>query len=151
MVATQIQPISRWERTLRGMLGMGLIYSAVAFALMVPLAATVFFSGVDADDLDFLIVAPFGWAAIAFVLGTIYAGLLAFVARGRAFREISIWRVMAAGVVPGLIPAAIVLASDLIKGHPIGDALDPLIMFPPLSAAVAVVTLLIARKAKSAA
>lgn len=90
--------ISRGERVFRGMLGMGTVFGAVGAAIMVPLAVGAFLSfrkGIDTDDLDFLIVAPFAWVAIAFGLGMTYAGLPAFVARGRSFSEVSIARAAA--------------------------------------------------------
>jgi hypothetical protein len=142
-------PISRGDRLFRGMVGMGTVFGAVAFALVGTLAATSFFSGIDADDVDFLIIAPFGWATIAFILGMIYAGLLAIVARGRSFHELSVARAAAAGIIPGLVPGLVVLAAGLIQRTSVRDAQEPLMLFPPLSAAIATVTLLIARRAKS--
>jgi len=147
-------PISRGERIFRGMLGMGLTFGAVGAAMMVPLAVGAFLSflrnGTDADDLDFLIVAPFVWIAIAFGLGMTYGGLLAFLARGRSFREVSIARVAAAGAAVGLVPVAVVAVGSLIGGGTltIDEVLTPLVLFPPISAAIATGTLLLARRAK---
>lgn len=139
--------VSRGERIFRGMLGMGMTFGAVAFAIVAPMAVMAYLSGVDRDDLDFLIVAPFGWATIAFGMGALYAGLLALLARGRSFREVSVARVALAGAVIGLIPGAVVFVSGLITGG-IRDAVEPLMIFPPMSAVVAAATLLIARRAK---
>lgn len=139
---------------LRGMLGMGAAFAAAGTAIMVPLAIIGFVSflrnGTDKDDLDFLILAPFVWIAISFGLGMAYAGLLARVARGRSFDEVSVPRVATAGAVVGLVPAAVVAAGSVLGGGTLtaGELLTPLILFPPISAAVASATLLVARRAK---
>ena len=98
---------SRGERLFRGMVGMGTVFGIVGGALVGTLAVTSLILGFDRDDVDFMIVATFGWATIAFILGMIYAGLLAITARGRSFQELSIARAAIAGVVPGLVPAAV--------------------------------------------
>ncbi len=91
-----------------------------------------------------MIVAPFVAFGMAFGLGMLYGGLLSVVARGRSFRELSIARLAAAGAAIGLIPVAVVSVGD----GTLPDAVNALMTFPPLSAAVATVTLLIARRAK---
>lgn len=139
-----------WRRLFRGMLGIGAAFGAVAAAIMGlgSLVMFVFFrSQMDWDDLDFLLVAPFVWVGIAFGLGMAYAGLLSLIARGRAFRDVSIARVASAGAAVGLLPSLVVLGGALTGGRLI-DVLTPLVLFPPISAAVATATLLIARKAR---
>jgi hypothetical protein len=132
------------------MIGMGMVFSFVALGLMVPLALySLFVAGVDWDDLDFMIVAPIAWAAIAFGLGMLYGGLLALVARGRSFRDVSILRVALAGAAIGLIPALVVLVGSLINGGSPTELKDALAIFPPLGGIIGAVTLLIARRAKN--
>lgn len=149
-------PLSRGERVFRGMLGMGMAYGAVAVVFMavlsvVAIAATVAGESTDfTEDLDFMIVAAIGWPVIAFVLGMIYAGVLAIVARGRSFKEVSVVRVGLAGAAIGLIPNIVVAVGSWLGPGTLtaNEVLDPLFIFPPVSAAIAVTTLLIARRAK---
>jgi hypothetical protein len=97
-----------------------------------------------------MIVAAIGWPAIAFGLGMIYAGVLALVARGRSFREVSVARVGLAGAAIGLIPNIVVAAGSWLGPGTLtaAEVLDPLFIFPPVSAMIAMATLLIARRAK---
>jgi hypothetical protein len=148
--------IIRGERIFRGMLGMGMAYAAVATALMVLLSvfaitATVRGETTDfTEDLDFMIVAAIGWPVIAFLLGMLYAGMLALVARGRSFGEVSVARVGLAGAAIGLIPNIVVAVGSWLGPGVLtrAEVLDPLFIFPPISATIAVVTLLVARRAK---
>jgi hypothetical protein len=148
--------VSRGERVFRGMLGMGMAYAAVAAALMVALSAVAIAATLRGeitdftDDLDFMIVAAIGWPAIAFALGMLYAGVLALVARGRSFREVSVARVGLAGAAIGLIPNVVVAVGTWFGQGTltVNEILDPLFIFPPISAMIAVATLLIARRAK---
>ena len=148
--------VSRGERMFRGMLGMGMAYAVVAAVIMVVLsvgaiAATLAGETTDfTDDLDFMIAAAIGWPMIAFALGMLYAGVLALVARGRAFKDVSIARVGLAGAAIGLIPNVVVaVGSWLGPGTLTADeVLTPLVLFPPISASIAIVTLLIARRAR---
>src|SRR5687767_6928711 len=107
------QTVSRGNRIFRGMVGMGTVFGLVGGALIGALSlwTLVRFGGqVDwDDDADFMIVAPFAAFGIAFGLGMLYAGLLAILARGRSFRELSIARVAAAGAAVGLSPAAVAI------------------------------------------
>ena len=146
--AERTPPLSHRGRIFRGMVGMGTVFAGVGVMLGGALGVASLVQGYDTDDMDFMVVAFFAWAVIAFGIGALYAGLLALVARGRAFHEVSIARAAAAGAVPGLIPAAFVFVGALIGDGSTRDALDPLVIFPPLSAALATVTLLIARKAR---
>ena len=148
-VARSTFMLSRGERIFRGMVGMGAVFAAVSWILMGALGAwSLVLAGTDFDDLDFMVGALFASTGIAFVLGMFYAGLLAIIARGRPFHQISIVRAAAAGLVPGAMPSAVFFALGLIQGTSVPNPLDLLTVFPPLSAAVAVVTLLIARRAK---
>jgi hypothetical protein len=143
-------PISRGERVFRGMLGMGMTFGAVGAALMVALGATALIMGVDRDDADFMVVAALGWTAISFAFGMLYGGLLAFLARGRSFKQLTIARVASAGAVVGLIPLAVVaIGSAIGPGTLSGDEIAAtLTIFPPISAVIATATLLFARRAK---
>jgi hypothetical protein len=148
--------VSRGERIFRGMLGMGMTYAAVAAVMMavlgtVALVATLRGQITDfTEDLDFMIAAAIGWPVIAFLLGMIYAGVLAFVARGRTFKEVSVARVGLAGAAIGLIPNLVVVLGSLLGQGTLtlNEILDPLFIFPPVSAAIAITTLLIARRAR---
>lgn len=142
--------LTRGERVFRGMLGMGSTFAVVAAGFGAVLSfITLFIAGVDWDDLDFMVVAGLGWVAIAFALGMLYGGLLALVARGRSFRQVSILRVFSAGAAIGFIPCLVVLVASLAKGRFVSVDWGVLtIMFPGISAAIASTTLLLARRAK---
>ena len=145
-----IESESQAPRVIRGMVGMGFVFSLVAMGLGGALGLyTLFIARVDWDDLDFMVAAFFGWGAIAFALGTLYGGLLALVARGRSFRDVSILRVALAGSAVGLIPPLVVLIGSLINGGSPTEMKDALAIFPPLGAILGAVTLLIARRAKT--
>jgi hypothetical protein len=143
--------ISRGERTFRGIVGMGAVFGFVGFAILGAFSAKALLLNRSeiGDDLDLILVAPFAAGAIASGLGMLYGGLLALLARGRSFRELSIARVATAGAAVGLAPLTIILASPLWGGTVTADeVLVTLTLFPPLSATVAAATLLIARRAR---
>ena len=144
--------MSRGERIVRGMVGMGTVFGAVGFTILAAFSAkALLFDPSDIDDgIDFILVAPFAAGGIAFGLGVLYAGLLAFLARDISFSRLSIARVATAGAAVGLAPEIVILASPLWGGTvSAGEVVFPLLFFPPISAAVATVTLLIARRASS--
>jgi hypothetical protein len=139
--------MSRGARIIRGMVGMGAIFGLIGAAFVAALATwgLIFSPRVDRTDIPFMMVGTFIWFGIACGIGMAYAGLLSFLARGRSLRQLSILRVAAAGAVVGLLLAVVVyLSSGNVHGE-----LEALALFPPLSAIVATVTLLIARRAKA--
>jgi hypothetical protein len=142
-----IAPESRGERVFRGMVGMGTTFGLVGLAAIGVLSLFSLSKGFDRDDMDFMLVAPFGAFGIMFGLGMFYAGVLAIVARDRPFREVSILRTAVAGAVGGLVPTAFLLTTEAGRRGP--ELLSSLALFPPMSAAIAVATLLIARRAKT--
>ena len=145
-----VESESQAPRVIRGMLGMGVVFGLIAGGLAGALALySLLVARADWDDLDFMIAAPFAWAGIAFVLGMLYGGLLALVARGRSFRDVSILRVALAGAAVGLIPALVVVVGSWINGGRPTELKDALAIFPPLGAIIGAVTLLIARRAKN--
>ena len=142
---------SRGERVFRGMIGMGAMFGAVGFSILGAFSAKalLFNRSEIGDDLDLMLVAPFAAGTIAFVLGMIYAGLLALLAGGRSLRDLSIARVATAGAISGLAPEIVILLSPLWGGSITRDeVLVPLILFAPLGAMIAVTTLLVARRAR---
>ncbi len=141
-----MEPERRGERIFRGMVGMGTIFGLVGATLVGTMAAVSLIRGFDRDDMDFMLVAPFGAFGIMFGLGMFYAGVLAFLARDRPFGEVSILRTAVAGAVAGLAPTAFLLTTEGGRSGP--ELLNSLMLFPPMSAAIAVATLLIARRAK---
>lgn len=146
-----IESESQAPRVIRGMLGMGMVFALVAGGVVGAMALySLLVAGTDWDDLDFMIVAPFAWAGIAFVLGMLYGGLLALVARGRSLRDVSILRVASAGAVVGLIPALVVLVGSWINGGSPTELKDALAIFPPIGAIIGAVTLLIAPRSPQA-
>jgi hypothetical protein len=149
----EIHPLAaepRGERIFRGMVGMGAIFGLAGLALVASMAvvSAVSGGGVDREDMDFMLVAPFGAFGIAFGLGMFYAGILAIVGRDRPFRDVSVTRVAVAGMLAGLLPAGFLLMTEAGRSGP--ELVSSLMLFPPLSAALATATLLIARRAKGA-
>jgi hypothetical protein len=144
--AQSIEPEPRGERIFRGMVGMGTLFGLVGAALVGTMSAVSLIRGFDRDDMDFMLVAPFGAFGIMFALGMFYAGVLAIVARDRPFREVSLLRTAAAGAVGGLLPTAFLLTTEAGRSGP--ELANSLMLFPPLSALLATATLLVARRAK---
>jgi hypothetical protein len=141
--------MSSFDRILRGMLGMGVVFSAVGGLFVAALGFyAVVIAGVDRDDLDFVVVATLGWFAISFILGMLYGGLLAILARGRSFKEVSMVRATSAGAAVGLVPALLMFVASLFTGGSLREIREPLMLFPPIGAALGAMTLFFARRAK---
>jgi peptidoglycan/LPS O-acetylase OafA/YrhL len=144
-----VNTLSRGERIFRGVVGMGAVFGAVGLFVLLSILAGVAVTNPGAlsrDGRSFVVLATTVWFLISFVLGMVYGGILAYLARGRSFREVSVLRVASAGIAVGLIPAIVVAVGG--NGWDWNEIRDPLALFPPIGAAIGVTTLLIARRAK---
>mgnify|MGYP006093846523 CR=1 FL=1 len=136
--------MSDWKRILRGVLGMGATFGALAAVFFSILAAVsaVFFPGAE-DDLLFMIVAGTVWAT---GLALSFSGMLAIAARGRSLDELSIARVAAVGVGSGLALATL-LVSATWGDWPNNNWIVPFTFLPMLGAGGGISSLLLARTA----
>ena len=134
----------RWLRVIRGMIGMGLTFAAVAavcFSVIVVVMG-VLSPGWD-DEPFFAIIAGSVWG---FGIGVAFSGVLAIAGRRLSFGELSLLRVAALGAGGGLLLAGLLVAATWQEWSA-GDALVPFTFLPLLGAGAATASLLLARKA----
>ena len=136
--------MSRRKSIVRGTLGMGLTFAAVAGAFFSVLAVVggLFFPGAE-DDPGFMIVAGSVWA---FAIGVSFSGILAIAARGRSLDQLSLPRIATLGAGGGLLLAGLLVAATW-REWPDGNAIVPFTMLPLLGAGAATASLLLARRA----
>jgi hypothetical protein len=139
--------MSDWKRILRGVLGMGATFGALAAVFFSILAAVsvVFFPGAE-DELLFMIVAGTVWAT---GLAVTFSGILAIAARGRSLGELSIARVAVVGVGSGLALATLLVGATW-GDWPNNNWIVPFGFLPMLGAGGGIGSLLLARTAGSA-
>ena len=146
--------ISRAERIFRGMLGMGLTFAVVGGATLVVFLTLVLIfypEPVNEAGGNFLGLAFFGGIAIAFGMGVLCAGLLALLARGRSFKQVSVAHMALSGAGAALVPILVASLVALGEGQLakfLANVLTPFAIFASVSAALSTGTLLIARRAK---
>ena len=122
---------------------MGLTFGLVGFLAFSILAAVsaVFFPGAE-DDLGFMIAAGTVWSL---GIGLGFSSVLAIVARGRSFEELTLARVGLVGAGGGLALAAGFVAATW--GHlPPGGAFVPLTILPVLGGVGGAASLFVARR-----
>ncbi len=136
--------MSRWKRVVRGIIGMGVTFAAVAGAFFSVLAvvASLFFPGAESEP-GFMIVAGSLWG---FVIGVGFSAVLALTGRGHTFDELSLPRVAVLGAGAGLLLAGLLVGATW-QEWPNGAAIVPFTFLPLLSAGAATATLLLARRA----
>ena len=134
----------RWLRVIRGMIGMGMTFAALAgvFFSVLAVVAGLFFPGAESDP-GFMIIAGSVWA---FAIGVAFSGVLAIAGRGRPFDEFSLPRVAALGAGGGLLLAGLLVGATWQEWSAL-DALVPATFLPLLGAGSAIASLLIARRA----
>lgn len=139
--------MSRWMRVVRGVLGMGLTFGALAgaFFAVAAAASAFFFPGVD-DDLVFGIIAGTVWG---FGIGASFSAVLAIAARGRSLDDLSFARVALVGAAGGLVLAGLFVGVTW-GDWPNGNAVVPFTMLPLLGTGGGICSLLLARKAGKA-
>jgi hypothetical protein len=128
-------------RVVRGMLGMGLTFAAIAGAFFSVLAVIAGLTGAE-DDPVFMIVAGSTWA---FAIGVAFSGTLALAASRRRFDELSLPRVALLGAAGGLALAALLVGATWPEWT-LADATVPFTFLPLLGAGSASASLLIARR-----
>jgi O-antigen/teichoic acid export membrane protein len=138
----------RWLRVLRGMLGMGLIFSAGVLAVASTIAGIAWV--VSGGTLGRQVLIPVvGSALWSFPIGVAFSGLMALSARGRAFDKLSLPRFAAMGAGAGLL-LYVVLAAMAWPAWSAQAAIVNAVLFMGLGGGSATVTLLLARRARPA-
>lgn len=135
----------RWMRVVRGMLGMGLTFAAIAAAFFSVLAVIAGLTGAE-DEPVFMIVAGSTWA---FAIGVAFSGTLALAASKRRFDELSLPRVAMLGAAGGVGLAALLVGATWPEWT-LADATVPFTFLPLLGAGSATASLLVARRGGSA-
>lgn len=136
--------MSRWKKVIRGVLGMGLTFGALAgaFFSLIALVSAVFFPGAE-DDLAFMIIAGTVWGV---GIGTSFSAILAIAAGRRSLDELSYVRVGSVGLAGGLLLAGLLVGATW-GDWPNGNAIVPFSILPLLGAGGGMASLLVARKA----
>ena len=136
----------RWQRVIRGLIGMGLTFSAGVGVVASTIAGLVWLlpGGGGGRELVRMVIASSIWA---FPVGMAFSGLLAITARNRSFDKLSLPRFAALGAGGGLILFG-VLAANAWHAWSLPTALTNLAIFLVLGSGSATATLLIARRAR---
>ena len=138
----------RWQRVIRGMIGMGLTFSAGVGVVASTIAGLFWLlPGVEGGpEMVRMVVASAIWA---FPVGVAFSGFLAITARNRSFDKLSLPRFAALGAGGGLLLFG-VLAANAWQAWSLQSALVNLTIFLLLGSGSATATLLIARRARPA-
>ena len=137
----------RWLRVARGMLGTGLTFGAGVGAIASLVAAIAWLAGAGSAHELFGLAGR--CAVVAGVLGVAFSGVLAVTARGREFSKLSLRLVGGLGAGAGLLYFAF-LAMNGGRNWAPRDAVANFVLLTVMGAGSAVVTLLVARRARSA-
>jgi len=136
--------VSRWLRIIRGMVGMGLTFSAGVGAIASLVAGALWLiTGAPFRELAFPVVASSIWA---FPIGVAFSGVIALTARGRTFERLSVPRFAALGAAAGLALFG-VLALNAWDAWSLPTAIANATLFVLLGGGSATASLLIARRA----
>ena len=135
----------RWLRVIRGMLGMGLTFSAGVGIVASTIAGLVWLlPGIEGGPEMFrVVVASAMWA---FPIGVAFSGFLAIAARSRSFDRLSLPGVAALGAGGGLLLFG-VLAANAWQAWTAPTALVNLAIFLFLGSGSATAALVLARRA----
>ena len=135
----------RWLRVIRGMVGMGLTFSAGVGVVASTIAGLVWLlPGIEGGPEMFrVVVASAMWA---FPIGVVFSGFLAIAARRRSFDKLSLPRFAAMGAVGGLLLFG-VLAANAWHAWSVPIALANLAIFLVLGSGSATASLVLARRA----
>ncbi len=135
----------RWLRVIRGMIGMGLTFSAGVAVIASAIAGLVWLLPGSDGGLEMLrvVVASSIWA---FPIGIAFSGVMALTARGRPFDELSLPRFAALGAGAGLLLFG-VLALNAWDSWSTTAALVNATIFVLLGGGSATATLMLARRA----
>ncbi len=135
----------RWLRDIRGMIGMGLTFSAGVGVVASMIAGLVWLLPGSESGLEMIrmVIASSIWA---FPIGVAFSGLLAITARGRPFDKLSLPRFAALGAGGGLLLFG-VLAVNAWQAWSVSTAIANLTIFLLLGGGSATATLMLARRA----
>jgi len=132
----------RWLRIIRGMIGMGLIFSA-GVGVVASMIAVVPWLLLGGDrEIIRLVIASSIWA---FPIGVAFSGVMALTARGRPFDRLSLPQFAALGAGAGLLLFG-VLALNAWHAWSVSTALVNATIFVLLGGGSATATLLLARR-----
>lgn len=132
-----------WKRILRGMIGMGLVFGVGVGSIATVIGLIAYFFLGAGPEVLILIVGSTMWST---VMGVIFSGVLALLARGRNFDEISLPRVAGLGFLGGLAVFGL-LAMNAWDAWTLDAAITNAVLLTGLGTGSAAASLLIARKA----
>jgi hypothetical protein len=141
-------------RRLRGILGIGLVWSVVwALTGFLYGATTQYWIGRSHRELDNLstlismaLASAVSWASYGFVLGCIFGGVLSIAERRRTLDNIATWRIAVWGGTAGLLlPLGFMLGLMILKGWTVDNAAAATAISVALGAGCAAASLNVAR------
>lgn len=136
----------RWLKVVRGMLGMGLTFSAGVGLLATTVAGLVWLiPGIGGDVEVFRLAAAS--AVWAFPIGLAFSGAMALGAGGRRFADLSVPRFAALGGGAGLLLFG-ALAANAWSAWSVETAIANAVILVGLGSGSATATLLMARRAR---
>ena len=138
----------RWLRVIRGMIGVGLTFSAGVGVVASTIAGLVWLLRGSEVGLE-MIPLVIGSSMWAFPIGVAFSGFVAMSARGRPFDKLSLPRFSALGAGGGLLLFG-VIAANAYDAWSVSTALANLTIFLLLGSGSATGALLLARKAGTA-
>ena len=135
----------RWLRVIRGMIGMGLTFSAGVgvVASMSAVLAWLLLGGDSGREMIRMVIASSIWA---FPIGVAFSGVMAIAARGRPFDKLSLPHFAALGAGAGLLLFG-VLGANAWHAWSVSDAIANATIFVLLGGGSATATLMLARRA----
>ncbi len=135
----------RWLRVIRGMIGMGLTFSAGVgvVASMIAVLPWLLLGADSGREMIRLVIASSIWA---FPIGVAFSGVMAITARGRPFDKLSLPHFAALGAGAGLLLFG-VLAVNAWDSWSVTTAIANATIFVLLGGGSATATLMLARRA----
>lgn len=133
----------RWLRTIRGMIGTGLMFGLGIGAVSGIIALVAMLFG-ELTPLEVLQVGG-KLGVVGFIVGVGFSGVMAFVARGRAFEKLKLGYVTALGAGGGLLYFLFIALNAWDKWTPM-NALGNFLILTVMGAAAAACTFLIASR-----
>lgn len=134
----------RWKRVIRGMIGTGMAFAFIGGLV----STTAAFAALVFGELHWREVLQVGGrvSVVSFIVGVVFSGVLAVVARGRTFDRLSLRYVAAVGAGGGLIYFLLIALNAYQVWTP-EDAIRNLVVLLCMGAGAAVGTMLLARRA----
>ena len=135
----------RWLRVIRGMIGMGLTFSAGVgvVASMIAVLPWLLLGGDSDREMIRMVIASSIWA---FPIGVAFSGVMAITARGRPFDKLSLPHFAALGAGAGLLLFG-VLAVNAWDSWSVTTAIANATIFVLLGGGSATASLVLARRA----